>query len=462
MATADEILAEYGSNAAVLTVDLDTRVISIPKDLTNLGVESDDDVKRICFKMRKQYGLYDLSTFKIRVNYTNADNDDDYYIVTDMRVSDDDYMVFSWLVGRFACVSRGIVEFSLCLKLTDEQNVVIQEWNSTTTSLKVLPGKETSGAVYQQYPDVIENILDKLENVGSGDGTVKSVNNVSPDANGNVSLTVVKSVNGTAPDSNGNVTISAGSSGTASSVNWTNITDKPFGVSSGTTNVNFTNSGDTVTLQDYGNLLEETSFYRIGNAPDSIYDLTSANIVHNINSVAYDATLYQTIYPFNDILSDNVPEESYASRIIWDMSETYPNLYMFTLIGASVYIAMQDTIIEGVALAAGIWASRKTAKTTITNDDGTETTTTVTSGIVRISYIKYTKLDKKYLPECDRPTRDEVISVLPKTTSLDFTNWSDGSFVETLSDGTEVTHEVVFDNSGNVISIGGISISGVS
>lgn len=52
---------------------------------------------------------------------------------------------------------------------------------------------------------------------------------------------------------------------------------------------------------------------------------------------------------------------------------------------------------------------------------------------------------------------DEVL----KTTALDFSNWQSGSFKESLGDGSVVTHDVVFDDNGNVTSVGGIAISGV-
>ena len=48
------------------------------------------------------------------------------------------------------------------------------------------------------------------------------------------------------------------------------------------------------------------------------------------------------------------------------------------------------------------------------------------------------------------------------TTALDFTNWALGYFTETLSDGSVVTHDVYFDGYGNVTSVGGIALSGVS
>lgn len=56
---------------------------------------------------------------------------------------------------------------------------------------------------------------------------------------------------------------------------------------------------------------------------------------------------------------------------------------------------------------------------------------------------------------------DEVINALPQTVSLDFTNWDSGSFTETLSDGNVIAHTVTFDDSGNVVSVDGITITGM-
>lgn len=62
----------------------------------------------------------------------------------------------------------------------------------------------------------------------------------------------------------------------------------------------------------------------------------------------------------------------------------------------------------------------------------------------------------------DGATAAEVAAVLPQTTALNFTNWDSGSFTETLSTGTTITHTVTFDANGIPTAIGGITISGVS
>ena len=165
MATADEILAmaEVAETSNVLTIDNDLRTISIPGGVTILGVESDDDVRRLHFNMPRQYGEFDLSTFAVRINYFNASNEGDVYAVTDAK-TEDDAITFSWLVGRTAVAYKGSVRFIVCLKRIEDGEVV-QEFNTTVASLPVLEGLETAEAIVQEHPDILENILKRLDDL---------------------------------------------------------------------------------------------------------------------------------------------------------------------------------------------------------------------------------------------------------------------------------------------------------
>ena len=181
MATADEILnamqdgtelqAEEGE---LLIIDNDLRTITIPPEIANIGVESDDNVKRLHFQMPRQYGEFDLSEFDIRINYLAANNTGDIYVVADKAVSGDN-ITFSWLVGRSAFTAQGTVRFIVCLKKTNQEGVVEQEYNTTVATLQALEGIEPSGQIVEDNPEIIESILKRLdaleENVGSGSGT---------------------------------------------------------------------------------------------------------------------------------------------------------------------------------------------------------------------------------------------------------------------------------------------------
>ena len=181
MATADEILEQMESNPElyaadpeeICIIDNDLRTITVPSGLQTVGVESDEDVRRLYFQMPKQYHEVDLSGFNIRINFMNANNQGDVYAVTDKAISGDN-ITFSWLVGRNALAYRGNIRFIVCLKKTDAEGVVQQEFNTTIAQLTVLEGLETTEAVVAENPDIIEQILarlDELEENGGGSGT---------------------------------------------------------------------------------------------------------------------------------------------------------------------------------------------------------------------------------------------------------------------------------------------------
>jgi hypothetical protein len=160
MATIDELLAS-GGETAKLTVNLASRKIVVPPGIKNIGVESDDDVMCLPFSMPRYFGDVDLSEFDIRINYKNARGEGDVYLVNEFTTTDADTIEFDWIVGRYAVAYEGEVVFSLCLKKMDENNVVVKEFNTTICSLSVLKGLETDGAIIQENPDLINQMIDQ-------------------------------------------------------------------------------------------------------------------------------------------------------------------------------------------------------------------------------------------------------------------------------------------------------------
>lgn len=156
----------------VIVVDDNLRTMTIPADIKLLGVESDDDVNKIVFQLPKMYNGFDLSQFSARINYLNANAEGDVYIAEDLS-AEGDVLTFTWLVGRMACMYKGDVNFIVCLKKfkDDGSGEVLQEFNTTVYKLPVLEGLETTEAVVQQYPDIIEYLLNKIEDAKIFDPT---------------------------------------------------------------------------------------------------------------------------------------------------------------------------------------------------------------------------------------------------------------------------------------------------
>lgn len=164
--TTEEALAAAQANDTgadeVITIDNDLRTIIIPASITLLGVVSDENVQTLHFQMPKTYKGLDLSEFDIRINYMNANNVGDLYAVADNEVSGDN-IVFTWTVGRVACMYKGNTKFIICLKKKDVSGNVLKEFNTSLASLPVLEGLETTEAVVAENPDIIEQILTKIE-----------------------------------------------------------------------------------------------------------------------------------------------------------------------------------------------------------------------------------------------------------------------------------------------------------
>ena len=169
MATAAELLAARASGMTTgdntLVIDNDLRTIQIPSSITNLGVENDDDVLRLHFRMPRYLGIIDLSTFTVRINYLNAKGESDVYLVDDLSIVGDS-LAFSWLVGPTATKYKGNTKFNVCMRIVDADAYVQKEYNTTIATLPVLEGLECEESVIEYYSDILEQWRRQLFGIG--------------------------------------------------------------------------------------------------------------------------------------------------------------------------------------------------------------------------------------------------------------------------------------------------------
>ena len=145
-----------------LIISHDFRVITIPSTKVLGGVTSDDKVNRVYFKCPRMYGNVDLNDFNLRINYTNANDEGDQYLVMDKTVVGDE-IHFSWLLGRHACAYAGTIKFIVCAIETGAGSVIQREYNTAIHTLNVVQGLETTEAVEEAVVDVIDQFHEDFE-----------------------------------------------------------------------------------------------------------------------------------------------------------------------------------------------------------------------------------------------------------------------------------------------------------
>lgn len=159
--SAASVVGAENTDIEWLEISHDFRTIDIPKNKQLAGVTSDEKVNRIYFKCQRYYGDVDLSEFSFRINYTNANNEGDQYLVLDKEVSDSE-ITFTWLVGRHACEYPGNISFIVCAIDTDNESIIKREYNTAIHKLQVVQGLETGEEIYDEVSDVVAQLQAEL------------------------------------------------------------------------------------------------------------------------------------------------------------------------------------------------------------------------------------------------------------------------------------------------------------
>lgn len=162
--TLEEALEASGAEPVndIFLINPETRTITVPETEKIFGVSHDGNTERKHFRCPKVVGdNIDLSTMHLYINYQNANGDKYPYLVEDVQ-TDGDYITFSWLIGPDVVAYKGQIKYIVCAKKGDG---TIPEWNTTPAEGTVLEGLEATDEVVDRNPDIIEQILTRLDNV---------------------------------------------------------------------------------------------------------------------------------------------------------------------------------------------------------------------------------------------------------------------------------------------------------
>ena len=172
MSTIDEVLAAAEVADAVCVIDGETRIISVPTEYKELGVESDEKVTRVKFQCPKIVGdNIDLTEYNLYINYRNAGNKLNSYLVEDVTITGDT-INFSWLLSRHVTESPGTISYIVCAKKSDDTGV-INEWNTKVATGIVGIGLEATEEIEEQNIDAIEQILRSIVELENGESQTK-------------------------------------------------------------------------------------------------------------------------------------------------------------------------------------------------------------------------------------------------------------------------------------------------
>lgn len=151
------------------SIDSSTREIIFLDNSECFGVEFDKNTQRIEFSCPKIVGdNLDLTKCICRINYMNAKGYRDSYLIDDILV-DGDNITFTWTLSSKVTAGRGNCLFIFCARQVKENGVIEKEWNTTVAKASIKRGLETNSYIEEEYSDILESILLKLNDMQNTD-----------------------------------------------------------------------------------------------------------------------------------------------------------------------------------------------------------------------------------------------------------------------------------------------------
>ena len=120
-------------------IDENKRVIAVPEEGVVLGVEGDKDVNRVRLQMKRYYRGTDFAEFDIRVNYRNANGDENYFAVSEKTVTDET-ITFIWVVAADAVAYKGTVWFAVNFYRVKTTGEILKQYGTTLGQAQSLAG----------------------------------------------------------------------------------------------------------------------------------------------------------------------------------------------------------------------------------------------------------------------------------------------------------------------------------
>lgn len=164
----EEEIAAYTANPDEerhIIVD-ETRKITVPDELKRIAVQYDHNIETVTFDCIRYWDGHDMSTMHVYINYMLANKALGCYMSEDVTVDQDDENIihFTWTISRNVTQAIGPITFLVCIKRVDEDGNEVNHWNSELNKeMFVNQGLECGEPISEDYPDIIEKILLKLE-----------------------------------------------------------------------------------------------------------------------------------------------------------------------------------------------------------------------------------------------------------------------------------------------------------
>lgn len=163
-------------------IDPDTRVISNAASTRNTIMQYDHNSERYTFELPRYIEGHDmLLCNRVRIHFNNVDGktnaeNADVDEMHDLQINpeNEDTVISSWLISRYATQLAGTLNFLVQYLCIDDNGDVVYEWHTDIyTEVDVKPGRNNGEQTVIQYSSILEEWYQRL--FGAGDSVMADI-----------------------------------------------------------------------------------------------------------------------------------------------------------------------------------------------------------------------------------------------------------------------------------------------
>lgn len=143
-----------------ITVDMDTRTITVPKELQNIGVVDDNNAETVYIRVpTTTFDGIILTDKTAYIKYINAGNEYNAYEITETEV-EGDTIKLGWTIDNNVTRYAGIVSFQLTFELDTNY-----QWSTVPATINILSGLNMSAAVAPSETAIVSALFNRVANL---------------------------------------------------------------------------------------------------------------------------------------------------------------------------------------------------------------------------------------------------------------------------------------------------------
>lgn len=143
-----------------ITVDMDNRIMTVPKELQNIGVVDDNNAETVYIRIPStSFDGITLADKTAYIVYMNAGNEYSTYEITDVNV-EGDTIKLGWTIDNNVSRYAGVVAFQLTFELS-----TTYKWSTIPATFNIRAGLNMNSAIAPSETAIVSALFNKVNNL---------------------------------------------------------------------------------------------------------------------------------------------------------------------------------------------------------------------------------------------------------------------------------------------------------